>query len=681
MNRFCVVLGAVVLTPCFVMADPNYTMYGTVGVIDMPNAEMASDGTLAISQGYFDGALRTTITSQIFPRVSASFRYSGHGQNGDEALGFANWDRSFDLRFQVMKETQSRPAVAIGLNDFIGTGRYSGEYIVATKNIGKLTATAGLGFGRLASAGGVQNPISRLQSRSKWDSGRGGTLSATQWFRGDIAAFGGLSYQFTPKLSGHVEYSSDDYDIERAYFDQKTPYNFGIKYQQSESVSVGAYYLHGSKLALSAHMTLDPLNPAAGSGLDPSPLPVRVRDVTGTTPVTATDFGNLINILALDGFETVALSADNAILHIQTRSKRYRSSAQAIGRIARIASQFASDSIETFKIDLIEYDVPAMSVTISRRDLEISETSLEAQKTTSRIISYGDNQDLLAWTKPEKLLSWYIAPYFEYSLFDPDEPIKVIGGVEAAAQYKLGQGLQIDGKIRKPVISSYKSSIRESDSVLPHVRSDGPKYNQQGDPSIHHLTVSKYTKLSPDIYARVTAGYLEPMYAGVSGEVLWKPSDSRLGLGIEVNHVKKRAYDQLFGLRDYEITTGHASVYYEMTNSLTAQLDVGQYLAGDKGATLTVARDFNNGWRVGGYATLTDVPFDDFGEGSFDKGVFITMPMDWVIGRPSKLAPTMMLNSLSRDGGARLNVEGRLYNKIAAHHKAAVDREIGRFWK
>ena len=124
------------MKPCYVFAfslcltsalsaetKPTYPMYGTLGMIDMPSAEMTSDGMLAISEGYFKGGLRTTLTSQILPNVSASFRYAGHGVNGDEALGHGNWDRSFDVRWQFVKESETLPALAMGLNDFIGTGR------------------------------------------------------------------------------------------------------------------------------------------------------------------------------------------------------------------------------------------------------------------------------------------------------------------------------------------------------------------------------------------------------------------------------------------------------------------------------------------------------------------------------------------------------------------------------
>ena len=66
------------------------------------------------------------------------------------------------------------------------------------------------------------------------------------------------------------------------------------------------------------------------------------------------------------------------------------------------------------------------------------------------------------------------------------------------------------------------------------------------------------------------------------------------------------------------------------------EINAGRYLAGDWGATTTISRKFGSGWEVGGYITLTDVPFDTFGEGSFDKAIYVSAPIDWFISSPSR---------------------------------------------
>ena len=115
---------------------PAFNLYGLPGLIDMPTAEPAPDGTLALTYGYVGGANRGSLSFQLAPRLSGTFRYTGI-QDFDHPASVDGiyYDRSFDIRFQIFTETDWRPSVVIGLQDFIGTGIYSGEYLVATKTL------------------------------------------------------------------------------------------------------------------------------------------------------------------------------------------------------------------------------------------------------------------------------------------------------------------------------------------------------------------------------------------------------------------------------------------------------------------------------------------------------------------------------------------------------------------
>ena len=81
----------------------------------------------------------------------------------------------------------------------------------------------------------MSNPLTSLhngfETRADRGVGKGGTTHYAQWFRGDVAPFGGLEWQVNPKLHVLAKYSSDDYGLEQGYFDQKSPVNGGIKYQ------------------------------------------------------------------------------------------------------------------------------------------------------------------------------------------------------------------------------------------------------------------------------------------------------------------------------------------------------------------------------------------------------------------------------------------------------------------
>ncbi|HVG47911.1 MAG TPA: YjbH domain-containing protein, partial [Rubellimicrobium sp.] len=125
----------------------TYSLFGTPGLLEMPSALSADEGEIAGTVGYFGGQLRNSFTFQITPRLSGTFRYSGiqdYSTTGDL------WDRSFDLRYRFNDEGVYVPMIAVGLQDFLGTGIYSGEYVVATKTVGDaVRLTAGLGWGRL----------------------------------------------------------------------------------------------------------------------------------------------------------------------------------------------------------------------------------------------------------------------------------------------------------------------------------------------------------------------------------------------------------------------------------------------------------------------------------------------------------------------------------------------------
>ena len=57
------------------------------------------------------------------------------------------------------------------------------------------------------------------------------------------------------------------------------------------------------------------------------------------------------------------------------------------------------------------------------------------------------------------------------------------------------------------------------------------------------------------------------------------------------------------------------------------KLSYGKYLAGDIGTTIELSRTYKNGVNFGVFASFTDVTAKQFGEGSFDKGIFFNIPI------------------------------------------------------
>lgn len=695
---------AMSVTPAAADEDWNatYSLFGTQGIIDMPTAVAPSDGEIAVSVGAFGDTQRATFNFQLLPRLTGSFRYSM----------IDTYDRSFDLQYQITDEGRYMPAVAVGLRDFIGTGRYSSEYLVATKTLGEnVRVSGGLGWGRLGTVNGFANPLGvldeRFETRPDDSIDTGGTVLTGQFFRGDAAFFGGVEWRVNDEWTLLAEYSSDAYARETRLvgFDRQSPMNFGVTWQPNQSYQLGAYYMYGSEVGVSATIVIDPTSSGFPSGMETAPLPVGVRAEGiaaaaswGTPEVEAAGVGTLGTVMALDGFRLIGAEVVGNTLRVRYESTQYRNEAQGVGRVSRMLTQVAPQNVDTFILEPSQRGIAMSAVTLRRSDLEALENESNAAALTYERTGFSDAAGpapRVGWDDPTPAFLWGISPYMELSLFDGEKPVRGDVGLEATFQYEIQPNIVLAGAFRQRIAGNRNEVGAISDSTLPDVRRTGQRYGAETGNGIENLFVSWYGRPAQNVYSRVSAGYLERAFGGVSGELLWKPVDSRLALGAEVNYTLLRDYDLGFGFRpactgptcedfvgdDYDVVTGHVSAYYDFENGFQAQVDVGRYLAGDWGATFSLDREFSNGWKVGAYFTLTDVPFDDFGEGSFDKGIRIEIPTDWMIGTPTRNTTATSLSSLERDGGARLRIDGRLYDVVEGGHRAQMAENWGRFWR
>jgi len=114
--------------------ETSYTLYGTPGNIEMPSARSAPDAEISASLSFWRLQQKANFSFQLTDRLSGTFRYSGISERTGPGTD-GTFDRSFDLHFRFLDETDTRPALAIGLTDFMGTGILSSEYIVATKAV------------------------------------------------------------------------------------------------------------------------------------------------------------------------------------------------------------------------------------------------------------------------------------------------------------------------------------------------------------------------------------------------------------------------------------------------------------------------------------------------------------------------------------------------------------------
>ncbi len=671
----------------------SVSTYGTPGLLEIPTAEMFDDGALVFTAAGLRNSGRGTMTFQMLPWVHGSFRYAVIDRlDGPDTT---RYDRSFDIHFRLREESRHSPAIVMGLRDFGGTGVYAAEYFVATKTIqDRLKLTGGIGWGRMAGRGAFSNPLgvfgSRFDTRPPPNSnGQGGELEFGNWFRGDAALFGGASWQYNDRLTFLAEYSPDLYSQEAVNdsFRVRSPINVGVQYRFDNGTQLTTSYLYGSTLGLTLSYFVDPRKSVApgGQGAAPPPLQPRSQTAAATADRATGDIRSRMQAaLAQEGLRLVYLSETGDTVQVGVENTTYGQAAQALGRTARVLTNEEPAQTEHFDIALMSNGVPLSAVRVNRDDLyELEHDPDNAWRSFARA-EVSDTLPLVQGgilTDAYPHFSYRFGPYLNFSFFDPDDPLRYEVGAALGLDYTLSPGFTLSTGLRLPILSTLDDSTRVSDSPLPHVRSDWAIYARESNLRIEHMTGEYLWRPGTNLYARTTLGYLETMFGGLSAELLWYPTNSRLALGAEANYAVQRDFDVLFGFQDYSVATGHVSAYYDLPGEYHAQVDVGRYLAGDYGATFTLDREFNNGFKVGAFFTLTNVSSEEFGEGSFDKGIRLEIPVSWLTGRPSRNKIAQTIRPVLRDGGARLHVRNRLYGVTREARAQNLSRGWGRFWR
>lgn len=667
--------------------------YGGPGLIDLPSAELFPDAQLSFGISHFTSENRNLINFQFHPKLSLGFRYSR--VRDFFSSGRDLFDRSFSVQYEISEESEFGPGAAIGINDALGTGVFSSEYIVFTKTFGEtVRLSAGVGFGRLAGRTDFKNPFSFLNKsfseRPALNFDKGGNVQFRQLFRGDGAFFGGIDWKVSDRISVIAEYSPDIYPTSGKTFEQKSPLNFGIRYLGRQGYTLSGYYLYGAEVGLMASTYLNPKEPVFSSGLDPAPPAVMASntisdDMLGWDSSSDVEVGTakLAEAMKQQKLTLARFDIIGDTAYVEVLRTSYSRPAQVVGRTARTMTRMMPQEIKTFVIALTSTGVKGAEIVLDRKSLEVNENHYDGSW-RSYIAADFQEPELETRTKiREDSLDrdLNVTPYIKSSYFDPNDPYRADLGVQVRGTYEFTEGSYLQGILRQRIFGTLSESTRVSNSVLPRVRSESNLYDKNGNLLLTEFSYNFRSQISSSVFSRVTIGYLEPAFAGMSAEVLWKPFDERYGVGLEINYVNQREFNQRFGLREYKVASGHLSFYYDVGSGYHGQLDLGRYLAGDWGGTLSLARELENGWRIGAFATLTDVSFEEFGEGSFDKGLQISIPTNIATGEPTSNIYSTTLRPIMRDGGARLNVSGRLYGAVRELQKPELADSWGRFWK
>ena len=617
-----------------------YNNYGIVGTIHTPSARTFDEGVHGVT--IYKGTPNQTVTlsASPFDWLEASFFYTNITDRPycyDFTSEFCLQDfkdKGFNVKARL-KEQGVFPAVAIGLNDFAGTGLYSSEYIVGSYGINRTDFHFGIGFGLLnGSDMRFKNPLGYLSDnfydRPDDFADKGGSFQPSRYFSGETASpFFGVSHALNNKLLLKAEYDSSVRPGLVPFRIPKNDFSFGIDYLISNSFSIGASYERGDYASFKFVYKNNPVKTYQKS-----------EYARGDRREGDNRYTQLINNLEQNGIGVKKLTKRANSIGLQLTQVVHPN----LKVVEEIIAQSARDAGITEEI---------------KKDVEIANLLAISEIDDD----YRINSQTIYERKSGRKVNTNTRLQFRPFLASREEFFKGALMVENDTELVLRENLFFNTNLKYSLWDNFDDLFLPPVDTFPaQVRSDVKQYlNKMADGGIligraqldFHVTPIKNHHLM------MSAGIFADMFSGAGMEYLYFKPNTNYSFGIDVFKVRKRDYSWRFGHLDYENTVATANFYYRNYGSIPFDMRVsaGEYLAGDVGYTLELSRSFYNGVQFGVFATFTDVTAEQFGEGSFDKGIFFNIP---IYGN----LISYTWRPLTKDPGAKLNRRHTLYSLL-----------------
>ncbi|AHG19860.1 membrane protein [Chania multitudinisentens RB-25] len=657
---------------------PSQTDFGGAGLLQTPTARMAKEGEFSFNYRDNDQYRFYSVSVQPMPWLETTIRYTDvrtRKYSSDPSFSGSQTykDKSFDVKLRLWQEGYWLPEVSAGVRDIGGTGLFDGEYLVASKAWGPLDFTLGMGWGYLGNRGDIRNPFcdvsDRFCERKSVHTSTGGTVDLNEAFRGPAAIFGGVEYQ-TPwqPLRLKLEYEGNDYQDDFAgRLKQDSKFNFGAVYRVTDWADINMSYQRGNTFmaGFTLRTNFNELTPAH---ID-QPKPDYQPEPQGKQLQQDVVANQLSALEENAGFSAPKIQVKDNTLYMTGTQSKYRYSEDGIERANIILMNHLPEGIDTLDVTETRYGLPQVT---TRTDVSSLRSQLEGYP-----LGYEQvlQQKRLDPQLPENTDQGYYIDDDRLSFTLSPTLTQSVGGAETFYMYQIGllgsvnwwvtDHLLTSGSVFVNLTNNYdRFNYTEPppDSRLPRVRTHIREY-VENDVYINDLQANYFQSFGHGLYGQVYGGYLESMFGGVGAEMLYRPLDSDWAVGVNANWVKQRDWDDMMRFTDYDTVTGHVTGYWKLpfADDVLAALSVGEYLAKDKGATIDLSKRFDSGVVAGVYASFTDASREEYGEGSFTKGFYISIPLELMTNSPSRSRTQIGWTPLTRDGGQMLGRKYQLY--------------------
>tara|TARA_B100000965_G_scaffold243254_1_gene204142 strand:- start:4020 stop:6149 length:2130 start_codon:yes stop_codon:yes gene_type:complete len=660
---------------------PSFNSFGQVGLIQTPSANTKGEDSIHLILNNNLMWKYGSLTVTPFNWLEASYFYYRPRDLAWEVNKVRGdyLDKGFNVKFAYKPKNKSLPSLAVGLDDIGGTGYFAREYLASTFNKEAYNLTVGIGWGKFNNISSFSNPLrffnKEFENRGSSLSDQGGTFATDTWFRGNASLFGGVEF-YLPKMKGvklKIEHDPFDYlnfsaqnrdDADQRLRKKNSNLNVGFSIPVNDYFTIETSFIKGNAFNLSF---------VIGKNFNQKKI-----KKTKFEPEIKENPDN-----SRGGFyKDLVYNLNNNKLFLQTADIDEKKKELNVAithsdyvnqiRASSYAAEISRRTYESHNLDINKITISNINVGIETSKVSYFSNHLGNKKIPKEVVknytnissgdknSFKDNRFKPDLKLPISFNS--ITPNIINHIGSPDK--FYFGGlvIQNTNETIFKRNLILTSNIILDVVNNFDETPDRPFSKLPSVRTDVVKYLQGSNTVyIDNMQLDYFFTPVKNVYARLSGGILERMYSGAGFEVLHKPFDKNFYWGFESFYVKKRDFDMLFSNLDYKTQTSHINFnYFFESSDINLNLSYGKYLAKDIGYTFDLSRISKLGIKSGFFFTRTDVPAAIFGEGSFDKGFYIQVPLNLFNKNYTSATTDFTLRPLTRDGGAKLNLDKSL---------------------
>ncbi|MEZ9826721.1 YjbH domain-containing protein [Vibrio cyclitrophicus] len=686
--------------------------FGGVGLMQMPTGRMAPEGEFNFSASFNNEYYFYNVSLQVMPWLETTIRYtqvqdllySGGADQDCSQNSFSGCtkytDKGIDFKLRLIEEGYYLPEVSVGMRDFGGTGLFDGEFVAATKRFGPVDFTLGMAWGYMGTSGNFTSPLCKASDkyceRPSDSKGNGGSVNFERWFKGDAAIYGGFEYQTPYKpLTLKLEYDGNDYSkdfpVVRGGVDmtQHTPWNVGAVYRFTDWGSAKVSYERGDTLTLGFDLSTN-FNEMYSVWRDTETAELRPSGVEMVDDIDMVALASQLETIA--GYEQAQILVDDNSIVVKGTQVKYRDRDIAVERGATVIANAVPSYIDTYKIIENDKSMELTETTVNAQAFKAATNNnyLNAQTSDASHTHELERKKSVIYHDGRERFDVSISPNLAQSFGSAENFYLYSLGLYTNASFWALNNVELSGSLYVNLVDNYDkfnyTVPSDGTDQTPRVRT---LFRSYVDDSVRldRLQLTWFEDYGSGVYTQAYGGYLESMFAGVGGEILYRPFNQNWAIGADMTAISQRDPESWFGTFDQEIqvnpddssrtykvidkgTTGFITGYYtpqwDFLSDTLLKVGVGKFLAGDIGTRVDFSKQFKSGVIAGAFVSLTDMTTEEYGEGSYTKGFYVSIPFDLVTVKPSSSRAGFTWLPITRDGGQVLNKQYNLFDQTDA---------------